>query len=330
MPYQQARRTILKTLGVGAGAAVLSPMLSQLAAHAAGDSRKAERKRVIFVMQSNGMNPAHLVPLGVERSRPPTELTECSLADRELHAALTPLAPFKNRMVLVQGLSNAIAYSDHSCNQGALGCFPKNKGVMQQTIDLALAEALPGVYPHLGLGYSGGHESSVYNYSVSAPGRPAPILCSPAQAFNNLFGSVTGGSGREAFDLRTNLLDFMADDVRRSRNALVGDEKQKFDSYLSAFESLHARQQKLVAMQHKIRGAAPQLGHKLNGNLGGKLKTAGRYIDYPFYQSAGHRTLANLYCTLLHAAGRPRDTFGIPDPALKDLDQSGPLNELLA
>ncbi|MFN4260263.1 MAG: DUF1552 domain-containing protein [Gemmataceae bacterium] len=65
------------------------------------------------------------------------------------------------------------------------------------------------------------------------------------------------------------------------------------------------------------------------GDLGGKLKT-GRYIDYPGYGHKGHRTTANLYVTLLQIAGAQRDSFGMQDPNLKDLDQYGPLSELLA
>jgi hypothetical protein len=65
------------------------------------------------------------------------------------------------------------------------------------------------------------------------------------------------------------------------------------------------------------------------GNIGGKLRT-GRYIDYPAYGYKGHRTTANLYVTLLQLAGTSRDSFGTPDPGLKDFDQHGPLSELLA
>lgn len=67
----------------------------------------------------------------------------------------------------------------------------------------------------------------------------------------------------------------------------------------------------------------------LIGDLGGKLKT-GRYVDYPGYGNSGHRTTANLYVTLLQLAGSTRTSFGMPDPHLKDLDQHGPLEELLA
>ena len=64
-------------------------------------------------------------------------------------------------------------------------------------------------------------------------------------------------------------------------------------------------------------------------NMGKKLKT-GRYLDYPGYGQKGHRTTANLFVTLLQLAGSKRDRFGVADPNLKDLDQSGPLSELLA
>ena len=65
----------------------------------------------------------------------------------------------------------------------------------------------------------------------------------------------------------------------------------------------------------------------LVGNLGGTLK-AGRYVEYPYYGKKGHKTIGNLYATLLHAAGERRDFFGVKDPNLPDLD--GPLPELLS
>jgi len=68
----------------------------------------------------------------------------------------------------------------------------------------------------------------------------------------------------------------------------------------------------------------------LLGNLGGKLKTEGRYLQFPHYASKNHRTMAALYCTLLHAAGKPRDKFGVNDPGIKEANQSGVLGELLA
>jgi hypothetical protein len=83
------------------------------------------------------------------------------------------------------------------------------------------------------------------------------------------------------------LLDFMVDDVRRARTELAGEERL------------------------------------LIGGMGGKLRLGGRYFQLPCYGADKHRTMANLYLTLLAAAGRARDSFGIPDPGLADIDQSG-------
>lgn len=450
------RREMLKNVALGAGTTLLTPILGQLAAHAAGDEKAANRKRIIFVMQSNGINPNHLLPSGLEPPKwGPTNdtLEEVSLKDRTLHPAIEPLTPFKNRLALVQGLSGRIALSDHSANLGALGCFSANRGAVAQTIDSALSEALPGTFPHVAIGYGGSTDIMNYSYSASGPGKIVPIICSPDLAFKSLFGSVAEGVGQKAFDRRTNLLDFMADDVKRSQAVLVGDEKQKFDRYLEAFESLRDRQRELLAKADELKRCAPKLGDKLTtstsslileaqfeiataallagltqvvtlisggggqrfgsfpefgipdlhhighggsyegktyeecfvelrrfhtkliaglarklesvkegdgtmldntlivymsdsgdshhpslkewpvvliGNLSGKLKTEGRYLRFPKYQAKDHHTMANLYCTLLHAAGKPRDKFGIADSGLKDIDQTGPVAALLA
>jgi hypothetical protein len=449
------RRDALKGLTLGAGATLLTPILGQLRAHAAGEPA-AVRKRVVFVLQTNGMNPAHLLPSGVERPRNgrPTNdrLEETPLAGRTLHTALEPLTPFQDRLALVQGLSGRIALNDHSTNHGCLGCYP-GKTPMAATIDNVLSEALPGIFPHVAVGYGGDTEPMSYAFCASGPGKAVPIITSPDLAFRTYFGSVAEGAGRQAFDRRTNLLDFMADDVRRSRESLAAPQREKFDHYLRAFENLHARQRELVAKADDLRHHAPRLGEKqttgvsslileaqfeiaaatllagltnvvtitsgggnqrfgkfpefgipdlhhighggsyngktyeecfvelrrfhtrliaglarrladtpegngtmldntvivylsdsgeghhprleewpvvLLGNMGGRLNTAGRYLQFPAYGTRRHRTMANLYCTLLHAAGRPRDTFGVADPGLRDLDQKGTVQELLA
>lgn len=76
--------------------------------------------------------------------------------------------------------------------------------------------------------------------------------------------------------------------------------------------------------QHSTGNRWPFL---LLGNLGGKMQ-AGRYVQYPLEPKAGSRTINALYTTLLHAVGAPRDRFNL-EGGLKDLDQAGPLPQLL-
>lgn len=457
MKIELTRRALLRDITLGAGATLLGPALTRIAAQAAGDDAAARPKRVVFVVQSNGLTPEHALPTDVKKPRggkwSNDSLEEHALKGKDLHKALEPLAPFRDRMTFVHGLSGRIAVSDHSANHGCLGAYPASKGPMAQTIDSAVADALPGTFKHVALGYGGDVIPMSYAYSASGPGKAVPTITSPDLAFKALFGSVAEGAGRQAFDRRTNLLDFMADDVKRSRAALAGEEREKFDRYLEAFESLHARQKELVAKAEELKRHAPKLGDKattgvtslileaqfetaaaallsgvtnavtlvsggggqrfgkfpefgipdlhaighgatvngkpaaecfvdirrfhtkliaglagklasmkegngtaldntlivylsdsgeghhprleewpvvLIGNLGGKLKTSGRCLVYPWYGKKNHRTMANLYCTFLHAVGKPTDKFGVPDPKLKDLDQTGPLGELLA
>ena len=77
-------------------------------------------------------------------------------------------------------------------------------------------------------------------------------------------------------------------------------------------------------------GMAQQWPMILVGNLGGRLKTEGRFLQFPGYNKAGHRTMSNFYLSLLHAVGDNRDKFGEPDRELADIDTSGPLTEILA
>ncbi len=67
----------------------------------------------------------------------------------------------------------------------------------------------------------------------------------------------------------------------------------------------------------------------LLGKLGSRHHPGGAYLAYPGYGKQGHRTINNLYCTLLQAAGAPCNQFGHVDPQLNDLDQTGPLVELI-
>lgn len=458
MNVASTRRDMLKVLALGTGASILEPLISRIAAHAAGDA-KAIQKRVVFIVQGNGINPAHLMPSGMSRprnGRPQNEQIEItSLKDRDLHSALEPLTPFKDRLTLLQGLSGKIALSDHSGNHGALGAYPANKGPMGQTIDSALAAALPAIVPHVALGIANRPDVTMnYQISASAPGKVVPIVCQPELALKALFGSVAAGAGRNAFDQKTMLLDFMAEDVKNARAQLVGSEKQQFDQYMEAFAALRDRQGKIDQIREPLKKHYPQIeaqlkkptevnkfdaqfevatasllagltnvvtlvsggggqhyisypdlgipvdghhyghgggvegknaeqcfvtvrqyhcqkiaklaktlqsvpegngtmldntlivylsdsgdGHHptgyewpviLLGNLGGQLKSQGQFIQMPLYGTKNHRTMANLYSTLLHAVGKPTDKFGINDPGLKDVKQTGIVPELLA
>ena len=371
-------------------------------------------------------------------------------------------------MTIIHGLSGRIARGSHNSGFGALGCWPMGKKAYGETIDAALARKLGGIYPHVGLGVSNKPGSMTYNVSSADKGKALPTLLNPVLALKQYFAAGAAGVARKEFDVDTNLLDFMADDVKRMRSRLNSEEQAKLDRYLEAFESMSGRQSKLASMADRISahtptvdaqlgtivdtktgptgvferldaqfdiaagilaaglsnvitisaGAGPDriglscmasevgkgngyigshsIGHGsaqagmssgecharirrrcltglarmvkrleaipegsgsmldntlvvylsdsaeghhprceewpfvLIGDLGGRLKLGDRYLRYPWYGKNGHRTIANLYLSLLHAVGDRQQTFGFHDTNLADLNQDGPLAEVMA
>ena len=81
----------------------------------------------------------------------------------------------------------------------------------------------------------------------------------------------------------------------------------------------------------KHHGSCVEWPFLLLGGIGDKLRnnTGGRYLQYPAYGKPGHRTIGNLYNTLMHAAGKPQDEFGRLDVNIDASLQRGPLPELM-
>lgn len=462
MNSKLSRRSLMKGLTLGASGSLLGPVLSQLTAQAEGSVAAGKTKRFVFVLEGNGLNPLQIQPTTIPRAKHPygqtnnDTLESLSLVGHELPEAIAPLKPLQDRLTILQGLSGRICGGGHSNNFGALGCYSAKASVAGQTIDLALGNAVPGIFKQIGLGISDRPEHTViYNTSANGPDQPVPTRCRPDLAYDEFFGAVAEGAAREQFRQRGQLLDFMADDVRRVTQQLAGDEREKLGHYLQAFENLGQRQSRLNEISSTLRKHGPvvndkfksnveadrldamfdigaaalicgltnvltlasgcgdpyfsvrwtglgvpldkhSIGHgkgldvrsaeqltttirrfhmelivrlaeKLKaipegdgtmldntviiylsdaaeshhsrcwdwpllviGDLGGRLKTRGRYVCFPKYAAPGHKTMSNFFLTLLEVAGAPRPSFGVADPALKDLNPTGPISELMA
>lgn len=270
MRFDVTRRRFLRQTGLGVGALALGPVVEQLQARARGEIRGAPR--FVFVVESNGVPPAQMAPEGIQRKprpqRPlngPSELLDVPLADRALPASLEPIAEFRDRLTIIQGLSGKVAGGGHSNNFMALGAFGGGRGgggesttVQGPTVDGALAAHLGGIFPHVGLGISKRLQNSVvYSISAAAADRPLPIIVKPDQAMGLLFGSVAGGEARQAFTARRNLLDFLREDIRRAEGELAGPEREQLSHYLETFEVLGERQSRLNAIREKLAEHAP-------------------------------------------------------------------------
>ena len=273
------RRDVLKGISLGAGSLVLSPMLANIKAHAAG--QKINNKRFVFVVESNGLPTQQVTPDTIKRPNRqqralngPPSLVDIDLKDHKLPFCLEELEPWKDRMTIVHGLSGRVAGGGHSNNFQALGAFGAGRGNggeskdIQETIDGALAKQLPGIFPHVGIGISKRVENSIlYNISTWDTNKALPTMCKPDQAYAALFGSVAGGSAQEQFVAKNNLLDFLKDDVKKIESSLAGPERQQLSAYLETFETLRNRQSRLNEIKHTLREQAPVTNDKYTSKV---------------------------------------------------------------
>ncbi|QDU98367.1 DUF1552 domain-containing protein [Lignipirellula cremea] len=251
------RRDILQGFSLGAGSLVLSPLLRGLQAEAAGTA--ALPKRFVFMLQPQGLQSWAVQPAEIDRPRKGgvEQKVVRSLQDLTLADDLQPLARHQARLSVLQGLNGRHVFPYHGGPFGALGGFLKGRTPEGETIDAALARALPATFRLLGLGV-GSDENASYCSSAWGENQAAPTLCNQSYAYDVLFGSVLQGEDRAQFESQGSLLDFLKEDVKHVERRLAGEERRKFEAYVGAFETLSQRQQELKAMETSLRKIAPR------------------------------------------------------------------------
>ena len=278
-----SRRQFLSTSGATAGGLLLSPILSQIKAQAAGNKLPL---RFVFLVEGNGLEPPHVTPIGYKRpnvhvGKPKvpnmqgvTEMVDESLVGKELPESLHPIKAWQDRLTVVNGLSGRVAGGGHSNDFGALGAYNCGSGVGNsgvaagETIDVALGKKLGGIFPHFGLGISDRAEHDViYNCSAWGKGQPTPTICQPMTAYGALFGSVAGGNSKAEFNAKTNLLDFLRDDVKRLHGQVSGTERDKLQAHLKGYEDMSNRQSRLGEIEGTLRRVAPKVTDKFKSGI---------------------------------------------------------------
>ena len=254
------RRSFLKGITLGAGSLVLSPLLQNIAA--AADGKVTSPKRVIFLVFDNGFREIDgTLPEGVPLES--DKLRQIPLKGLKLPLDIEPLAPFQDRLTILHGLrgNNAV---DHGGYFAALSGIPGNKhSALGISIDAAIAQQLPAVFPLLGLGVAHNGPTTAYCSSAWGAGKPIAMQCQPEMAYESLFGSV--GATRNDFATRKNLLDFVSNDVKRLQGDIAGPERELLEAHLEALESLSRRNGQLSDQFRKgtLNKHAPKLPAKM-------------------------------------------------------------------
>ncbi len=266
------RREALKRTTFGTTAAILTPFLNSVVAHAAGDV-DAMPKRFVFIMKASGIDGVNLVPpsLAVEnKAANRDKLINVSLADGVLPPTLAPLKAYKDKLTVVRGLSGNNFKGNHTAGYGALSCHNSELSPIASTVDAMLGvKHSTGPYPMFGMATNGtlrGQASVpdnayVYpNLSALKSGQGVPFQASPTKAFNELFGSAIMSESdlKKESVVNRNLMDFLREDSKRIRKRLNASDQERFDGYVDTFESLSVRQQRKTSLKERIKQNAPE------------------------------------------------------------------------
>ncbi len=238
------RRTVLR----GIGAAIGLPFLEAMAPAAFGAQAAAPVRRFLAFYVPNGMAMQFWTPEGEGR-------------DFTLSPILEPLAPFRDRMLVLTGINANWNY----IHAGASGSFLTGTAsggrneieiVADTSIDQMLARRFAGE-TQLGslemsmdvpanAGACTGILSCVYTHTLSwrSPTQPLPMEWNPRAVFERLFGD-SGSTDPDARAARLaqqkSVLDSVNDKLSSLRNELGAGDRVKVDEYAEAVRDVERR-----------------------------------------------------------------------------------------
>jgi hypothetical protein len=250
-----SRRTALKGLGVVVALPLLEAM-EPATTFAFGTPRRTFPRRMAFVYVPNGVNVWQWTPTGTGK-------------DFQLSNILEPLAPFKNDLLVLGGLTcdkarpNGDGPGDHARAMAAFltGRQPRktNGANIRAGISVdQLAASRVGTgtrFPSLEIGCEGGRQagncdsgySCAYSSNLSWRGEatPMPKEINPRLVFDRLFAGSSRGETRQNQARRDrynqSILDFVNDDASQLRARLGINDQRRMDEYLTALRDVERR-----------------------------------------------------------------------------------------
>jgi hypothetical protein len=251
------RRTFLRGAGAALALPLLDAMVPALSAVAATVARPPRRLGFIYLPNGVSMNFK-----GVNYWTPNREGT-----DFELSPILSPLAAFRNQMLVVSGLTHHQAdvledgaNGDHTRGTSTwlTGVHPKHtegadvqNGPSADQIAAAVLgkdTPLPSLELSLDLNYLAGNCENGYScvylntLSWSSATTPLPTENNPRVVFERLFGDG-GTSAQRAAQARENLsiLDSVTEDLHRLLRTLGPHDRIKVDGYVDSMREIERR-----------------------------------------------------------------------------------------
>lgn len=248
------RRSLLKGMAAGAGAAIGTSIFPGLARASTGSS--GGPRRVIFFLQNQGFDPATCIPSGMRNSG--------SLANARLPEPIAALEPYKERLHIINGLHGLHTSPSHSAFFGALGGYRGSDGVPPSgpTIDHELSKILPEtLLPHLCIGMDSLEnmkaKPTVANLSASGAGQPIFMHSNPNHLYQLLFGGISQGDIRQQHEARSSMFDRIEQLATAKGGSLRGAEKRRYGRFVQGFHEINGLRERLDRVSDHLRKFAP-------------------------------------------------------------------------
>ena len=229
------RRTFLR----GAGTALALPLLDAMIPALRADrfTAAAPVRRLGFVFYTLGVN--------VERWRPKGEG-----AAYEVSEALAPLAPHKNKFVVVSGLSSDPDRTKAGFHDRALGSFMTGvepaRGKIQVgiSVDQVAAQALGKETQFSSLELATEQNGALGGVSYKTATTPLPFEPNPRRVFERLFGDggkIDPVAAAQRRDADQSSLDAVAARISELKTRLGPSDNRKLDEYLQSIRDIERR-----------------------------------------------------------------------------------------
>ena len=244
----------------GVGVTMTLPWLESLSAQDNTAAHTAFPKRFAAVFMGNGINGDHWWARGQG-------------AEMELGRTLEPLAPFRSRLNVINGLFNkpAVGVGIHPGQTGnILSGMPLMKGAVLRggiSMDQVLANRIgqESLQPSLVLGceqpITGYHESNfsmAYSSHISwqSADSPVPMEVYPSLAFDSLFENR--GNRRTQ-----SILDRVRDDLSTLSRSVGAEDGRRLDEYLTSVREVEKRVDRMRQDQGRAQERARDRGKAL-------------------------------------------------------------------
>lgn len=188
-------------------------------------------------------------------------------SDYKLNKSLQSLAPFRDQMSILGGLSHPRTRTMYAHSTGAYflsGADPEVPGGNSISADQVYANYIGGEtrYPFITASTEGGvgdfREPHTLSYSTT--GQPIPSIGGPRAFFDELFSVQSGSRAaiERGFERDRSILDAVAPDLKKLNASLPAEDRVRLDQYSTAVRSLEQRIQRAQAWLDVPKPSVPE------------------------------------------------------------------------